>query len=545
MEPNLASDAIDCTLLHGFGADLRAKVFEDRYQALGRATGSMVFAIGPTGTVSEMPDWSVVTGQSPEESQQGGWLEMIHPADRERTLNVWSAAVQRQEPYSTEYRLKMADGTHRWYRARAVPVLNDNGTTREWVGLCEDIHERATADEERNRFFSVGVDMMAVIGFDGYFKQVSPRWTMVLGWTEEELLSHHLDFFTHPEDRQRTYVERAIVLQGFERQSFENRYLAKDGTYRWISWTALPFTGEKVIYASATDVTKRRASEEALRLSEERFRLTFDNAAVGIAHVSLEGRWLQINQALCKIVGYSAEELKNKTFGDITHPDDLEEDWRNARKLAVGEIDTYTIEKRYVQKDRSSKWVNLTVSLMRDSDGAPKNFISVIEDISARKEVEQALLESEDHYRFMIATNPQMPWTADPLGNMTDFSARWLEMTNLTREQAQGMGWQQVLHPEDMPRMTDAWLHSVATGEVYDIEHRARTADGSYRWMRARAVPRKDSAGKTIRWYGSTEDIDKQKHVEANLERLVEERTAALNEANSALTVASDWSEIG
>src|SRR6266498_2022473 len=144
------------------------------------------------------------------------------------------------------------------------------------------------------------------------------------------------------------------------------------------------------------EIQSRRESRkkiEALRDSEARFRATFENAAVGIARVAPDGRWLEVNQRLCEIVGYAREELMTKTFGDITHPDDLESDWNQARRLLAGEIENYSMEKRYYHKDGSVVWVNLTVSLARKANGAPDYFVSIIEDISARKRLEEANLK--------------------------------------------------------------------------------------------------------------------------------------------------------
>src|SRR5215475_1883791 len=129
---------------------------------------------------------------------------------------------------------------------------------------------------------------------------------------------------------------------------------------------------------------------ETLRDSGARFRATFENAAVGIARVAPDGCWLEVNQRLCDIVGYTRKELMTKKFGDITHPDDLESDWNQARRLLAGEIENYSKEKRYYRKDGSIVWANLTVSLPRKADGSPDYFVSVIEDISARKRLEEA-----------------------------------------------------------------------------------------------------------------------------------------------------------
>lgn len=146
-------------------------------------------------------------------------------------------------------------------------------------------------------------------------------------------------------------------------------------------------------------------SEHALRESEMRYRATFDNAAVGIAHIGFDGRWLRFNDAVCDITGYSRQELLRKTFADITHPDDIEADWAQARRVLAGEIPTYSMEKRYIRKDGSIVWIYLTVSLMSDATGAPQNFISVIEDITDRKQAEDeiARLLAEEHRLREIA----------------------------------------------------------------------------------------------------------------------------------------------
>jgi PAS domain S-box-containing protein len=125
----------------------------------------------------------------------------------------------------------------------------------------------------------------------------------------------------------------------------------------------------------------------------QRFQATFEQAAVGMAHVALDGRWLQVNRRLCEIVGYPREELLLKTFQDITHPADLEADLVYVRQLLAGELATYSMEKRYLRRNGSLVWVNLTVSLVRNQEAEPQYFISVVEDITERKRREQALNE--------------------------------------------------------------------------------------------------------------------------------------------------------
>jgi PAS domain S-box-containing protein len=136
------------------------------------------------------------------------------------------------------------------------------------------------------------------------------------------------------------------------------------------------------------DVTEAKQTEVALRESEERFRAMFNQAAVGIALVTLDGRFLQVNPALCEITGYSHEELIQMNFQEISHPDDLEVDMDNARRVLAQEISGYSLEKRYIRKDGSIVWVNLTSSAVWDNQGELKYASGIIEDISERKRVE-------------------------------------------------------------------------------------------------------------------------------------------------------------
>lgn len=145
------------------------------------------------------------------------------------------------------------------------------------------------------------------------------------------------------------------------------------------------------IVGIATDITQQKQTQTQLLKSEIKFRNTFEQAAVGIAHVSLDGKWLQVNQKLCQIVGYTKEELLQKAFQDITHPDDLDTDLEYVRRMLAGEIQTYSLEKRYIGQNQEPIWINLTVSLVKDQHGTPEYFISVIEDISSRKDLELRL----------------------------------------------------------------------------------------------------------------------------------------------------------
>jgi PAS domain S-box-containing protein len=162
------------------------------------------------------------------------------------------------------------------------------------------------------------------------------------------------------------------------------------------------YPSEEGLTVYSQDMTERKQAEQQLREREERFGATFEQAAVGMAHTALDGRWLRVNHKLCDILGYTREELLEKTFEEITHPDDLEPTLGYRRQLLAGELGSFSMEKRYVRKDGSIVWGNLTASLGREPSGEPGYVIHVIEDITDRKRVEKEM-ETRTHQQAVVA----------------------------------------------------------------------------------------------------------------------------------------------
>jgi len=163
--------------------------------------------------------------------------------------------------------------------------------------------------------------------------------------------------------------------------------------------------------------------------------------------------------------------------------------------------------------------------------------VSVV-DITRRKKAEQALAESEDHYRHTVELNPQVPWTADPDGMILDASQRWESLTGLTIQESLGNGWIRALHPDDLQPTSRTWSVAVRTGTPLDCQYRIRHVDGSWRWMRARAAPRRGEDGEIIRWYGTVEDVDDQKQAEQALRKSEARLQAVFDAAPIGIVIA-------
>jgi len=249
--------------------------------------------------------------------------------------------------------------------------------------------------EERFRLLVDGVKDYAIFMLDPQGQVLS--WNAgaerINGYQAKEIIGQHFSIFFLEEDIRADKPARELqraVEQG--RTSDEGWRVRKDGTRFWADIVVTPLhneAGQLQGFSKVTrDLTERKRAEEALRQSEQRFRAIVDQAAVGIAQVDLDGRWLLVNQRLCDILGYTQAELKTRTFQDVTHPDDLTADLALVRQTLNGKRQSYAMEKRYIRQDGTPIWVYLTVSLVRETNHTPQYFISVVEDITDRKQAE-------------------------------------------------------------------------------------------------------------------------------------------------------------
>jgi PAS domain S-box-containing protein len=274
------------------------------------------------------------------------------------------------------------------------------------------------------------------------------------------------------------------------------------------------------------DITDRKQAEIALQESNERFRATFEQAAVGISQNSLDGKYMCMNQKYCDIMGYSEAELFLKSFADITHPDDLAKDSDNTQLLLSGEIQTFTIEKRYIRKDGEIVWANLAVSLARDFLGEPQYFIGVVQDISDRKRSERQLQSERMRLQLALESSEMGTWES----NLD--TGIWSAKTEAIFGYAPGTfpgdreAFLKLVHLEDQERVFQALSHSFTTQTPYNIEYRINRNDGETRWVAVNGkVVENDEDGSSLRMVGVARDITDRKQGEIILrqyERMVE-----------------------
>ena len=278
---------------------------------------------------------------------------------------------------------------------------------------------------------------------------------------------------------------------------------------------ALSSAANRGSHVDAQEVVQRSiALEQALRESEEMYRATFEQAAVGMCHVSTDGVFLRVNSKLCDLLGYSQEEFLKLTFMDITHPEDLRSDVDNAAALLAGSLGSYQIEKRYQKKDGSTVWGQLTVGLLCDRFGKPRHFISVVAEIGERKRAEEALRASEKQFRILADSIPQLAWMAHGDGSIFWYNQRWYEYTGTNLEQMHGWNWQSVHHPDHVHRVVERFKQAIASGEPWEDTFPLRGTDGKYRTFLSRALPLRDHRDQVTKWFGTNTDVGEHVEIE-------------------------------
>ncbi|MDR3573454.1 MAG: PAS domain S-box protein [Anaerolineaceae bacterium] len=388
------------------------RLSEERYRTVADYTHDWEYWLGPDRKMLYVsPSCERITGYRYDEFTADANLldKIVHPEDRIVYQEHKSTADRNEDDqnvHEVDFRIVRRDGQVRWIGHTCRLIRRADGTSLGRRATNRDITESKLAAEAMRqsqesfvKVFQSNPSAMTISRLaDGKFLTLNQAYTEIMGYTPPEIVGRtpaELDIYVHPEERQE--IMQRLIEHG-SIHNCEQQVHTQSGEERMIdiSMESIPFNNEECILSAFLDITERKRAEKMLQESEERYRATFDLTALGIAHLGLDGRWLRVNQKLCDIIGYSRAELLEMTFQDITHPDDLDADLEYVRQVLAGEISNYSMEKRYYHKDGSIIWIDLTVALARGSAGEPEYFISVVDDISERKQIEEEIRRLND-----------------------------------------------------------------------------------------------------------------------------------------------------
>jgi PAS domain S-box-containing protein len=257
-------------------------------------------------------------------------------------------------------------------------------------------------------------------------------------------------------------------------------------------------------------IAGRKLAESALRQSEERYRALFDYAPDGIVIADSESYYLDANVSICRMLGYTRDEMIGLHASDIVVLAEVEH--VEPALAAIQANANYHREWKFRRKDGSVFDAEVMATLMPGG-----NLMGVIRDISERKRAEEAARESEDQFRTMANSIPQFAWMAHADGSIFWYNQRWYDYTGTTPEQMEGWGWQSVHDPEVLPEVLERWRAAIATRQPFEMRFPLRGADGQFRTFLSRGHPMKDSHGGVVRWFGTNTDVDELKRIDDSL----------------------------
>jgi len=393
------------------------------------------------------------------------------------------------------------------------------------------------SSEEQFRLLVESVVDYAIFMLDP--KGIVTTWNLgaerIKGYTAEEIIGQHFSRFYLEEEVRAGLCDRELEdAAEVGRFACEGWRVRKDGSRFWASVviTAVrdPANGSLLGFAKVTrDLTQRRLVDEALRESEERFRHAIDDAPIGMALVSLDGRFVRVNRAFCDVVGHDPAELSNLTFRDITHPEDRDSDRAAAEQLARGEIPRYQLEKRCIRKDATVVDIMFSASLLHVPAGAPLYYIAQIHDITERKRIEKELRDANVFLDAIIENVPLMLFIKD---------SESLRFVRVNRAGEDLLGWpREALAGKDdfefWPREQAEFFvrkdrETLKTGRVDIDEEPIRTRHHGVRVLSTKKVPILDPSGNPLYLLGISEDITERRRIEQQ-RRLLAEVSVALS----------------
>jgi PAS domain S-box-containing protein len=379
------------------------------------------------------------------------------------------------------------------------------------------------ASEERYRaLFDYAPDGIVIADAESFYLDANASICRMLGYSHEELIGLHASDIVVPAEIE--HVGPALeTIKTKSEYHREWQFRRKDGSV-FEAEVIASLMPDGNLMGMIRDITERKRAEEALRASEARLQAVTENLTEGLIVAGMNGRLVHWNRAGLEMHGYSSLEHGLREIGEFAATFALTtldgssvafEQWPMNRVLNGEVVRDYEVQLRRLDSDWE-RILSYSGEIITDVTGQPLAFLA-INDITARKWTEQALGESEDQFRTMANSIPQLAWMAHADGSIFWYNQRWYDYTGTTQEQMAGWGWQSVHDPQVLPAVRDGWRKAIAARQPFEMEFPLRGADQRFRTFLTRVQPMKDSQGAVVRWVGTNTDVDELKRMDQSL----------------------------
>ncbi|MGP1385766.1 MAG: PAS domain S-box protein [Thainema sp.] len=390
----------------------------------------------------------------------------------------------------------------------------------------------------------------------GQYVFVNRAFCNLLGYSREQLMAMTFYDITHPDDCDRNYtIVQQHIHQPQPAYRLEKRYRHRDGHYIWVEVTVMAVQlpdGHYSPLGVVQDIRDRKQAEQQLQQQQASLQAMFEQAGVGFALVDMAGQYQKVNQKLCELTGYTEAELLQTGFQTVTHPEDLPADEALVQRMLAGEMNHFSLEKRFLRANGHSVWTRLTASLIRDKQGQPISVLGIVEDIHERIQAEamrQAYLHDlntwRSRYEAASQASGQILYEWDLAADVAVYGVnteRILGYLNVEMPTTFA-GWLQLVHPDDRQRIRQETEQCCQQGTMLHLDYRLRHRQGYYIWVEDNCRFFTDGRGSIHRLVGAIQDISDRKQAE---ELLIQQakRERALNQLVYAIRNSLNLADI-
>jgi PAS domain S-box-containing protein len=474
------------------------------------------------------------------------YLQAIHPDDRNQVNELINKTLSTGCDYAAEYRIVQNDSL-RWVVARGKAVYDENGEVSRFPGIVLDVTDRKLAElalrESRELLNSIIDNAEIAIyakGLDGRFILSNRRHAELLGYETKEILGRYdHDFKSEPENFK---ANDRKVIEANRPIEFEEAVPTASGDRDFVSikFPLRDASGKSyAVCGISTDITERKRAEAQLRRSQERLRLAQQAAGIGTFEWDIRNGSIEWSPELESLYGLPEGGFKGTYDAWISyvHPEDRAGAERCVREAC--NTTQFQAEFRIVRPDGSVRWLAARGKVDQNDAGKPLRMLGINIDVTDRELANLALRESEKRFRDLANAMPQLVWTADESGEVTYYNSQASRYQGIEQVSEDLWHWRPILHPNDIDQTVEVWKAAVASGSVYECEHRVHMLDGSYRWHLSRAF--RVVSSKKAQWYGTATDIHELKIAEQAM-RESEERFRMLADNMSQFAWMADRS---